>query len=117
MSDPAGEPDAARERPQEAPAHEVSALPDGTPVTVVHVVRHGRLAAAGVIAALSFPFFFDPGWDAEILPVPEAAFGPDDPRRTTERGDGASVHKWSGTYGEYLVAKVSKVFPELVHVI
>ena len=45
--------------------------------------------------------------------MPEAAFGPDDPRRTTERWDGASVHEWSGTYGEYLTAKVAKVFPVL----
>ncbi|MEA3076690.1 MAG: hypothetical protein QOF60_1598 [Actinomycetota bacterium] len=37
---------------------------------------------------LSFPFFFDPSWDAEI-------------------------EGYSGTYGEYLVAKVSKVFPAL----
>ncbi|AXH97216.1 histidine phosphatase family protein [Ornithinimicrobium avium] len=43
MSDPAREPDAARERPRGAPAHEARTLPDGTPVTVVHVVRHGEV--------------------------------------------------------------------------
>ena len=25
-----------------------------------------------------------------------------------------SVHDWSGTYGDYLLAKVSKVFPTLI---
>ena len=29
------------------------------------------------------------------------------------RWDGRSVHGWEGTYGEYLTAKVAKVFPEL----
>jgi isopenicillin N synthase-like dioxygenase len=60
---------------------------------------------------LSFPFFFDPGWDAEIGPVPEAAVSGTPP--PTERWDGASVHEWSGTYGDYLTAKVAKVFPAL----
>jgi len=31
----------------------------------------------------------------------------------SERWDQASVHEFSGTYGEYVVAKVSKVFPDL----
>ena len=30
-----------------------------------------------------------------------------------ERWDRASVHEWRGTYGDYLLAKVAKVFPEL----
>jgi hypothetical protein len=30
-----------------------------------------------------------------------------------ERWDRASVHEFTGTYGEYLLAKVTKVFPEL----
>jgi hypothetical protein len=29
------------------------------------------------------------------------------------RWDGASVHAWEGTYGDYLTAKVAKVFPHL----
>ena len=32
---------------------------------------------------------------------------------SAERWDRASVHAFSGTYGEYLLGKVSKVFPEL----
>jgi hypothetical protein len=30
-----------------------------------------------------------------------------------KRWDRASVHEFSGTYGDYLLNKVSKVFPEL----
>ncbi|HYD86656.1 MAG TPA: 2-oxoglutarate and iron-dependent oxygenase domain-containing protein [Vitreimonas sp.] len=59
---------------------------------------------------LSFPFFFDPGWDAEIVPLPAHANAQDD---SGERWDRANVHAWSGTYGDYLLGKVSKVFPEL----
>jgi isopenicillin N synthase-like dioxygenase len=60
---------------------------------------------------LSFPLFLDPAWDAEVLPVPvDGAFRRDD---SSERWDGASVHEWSGTYGDYLLTKVGRVFPEL----
>jgi isopenicillin N synthase-like dioxygenase len=74
-----------------------------------HRVRHGSGSERD---RLSFPLFFDPGWDAEIQPVPDAAIAasPADP---TDRWDGASVHEWTGTYGEYLTAKVAKVFPAL----
>jgi isopenicillin N synthase-like dioxygenase len=56
---------------------------------------------------LSFPFFFDPSWDAEIVPTPGAAADP------SSRWDGADVHAFRGTYGDYLLGKVAKVFPEL----
>ena len=74
-----------------------------------------RVRNRGAADRLSFPLFLDPAWNAEVLPVPNAAAadrraGIDEPRRW----DGASVHDWSGTYGDYLFAKVSKVFPELV---
>jgi isopenicillin N synthase-like dioxygenase len=61
---------------------------------------------------LSFPFFFDPNFFARVQPI-------DLPGRTSlsddhaERWDGASVHAFQGTYGEYLLNKVGKVFPEL----
>jgi len=58
---------------------------------------------------LSFPFFFDPAFDAEIVPLPQAGASDD----SAERWDRANVHAWSGTYGDYLIGKVSKVFPEL----
>ena len=61
---------------------------------------------------LSFPFFFDPGWDTEIgpIPFPDDEPAPDD---ADTRWDGASVHTWTGTYGDYLSAKVAHVFPHL----
>jgi isopenicillin N synthase-like dioxygenase len=59
---------------------------------------------------LSFPFFFDPDFEAEIVPLP-TAIGVADDRDT--RWDKASVHAFRGTYGDYLLSKVSKVFPEL----
>ena len=34
-------------------------------------------------------------------------------RRRATRWDGASVHELTGTYGDYLLSKVSKVFPAL----
>ena len=74
-----------------------------------HRVRHHAAATVAGRDRLSFPFFFDPGWDAEILPVPGATVAGDD----HPRWDGASVHDWSGTYGQYLTAKVAKVFPDL----
>jgi isopenicillin N synthase-like dioxygenase len=59
---------------------------------------------------ISLPFFFDPGFDAEIVPLPDRATTVDD--RDT-RWDRTNVHEFSGTYGDYLLGKVSKVFPEL----
>jgi isopenicillin N synthase-like dioxygenase len=59
---------------------------------------------------LSFPFFFDPGFDAKVRPIDTRAKAVED---RDQRWDRASVHEWQGTYGDYLLAKVSKVFPEL----
>jgi len=58
---------------------------------------------------LSFPFFFDPAFDAEIEPLPNIRAADD----SAERWDRVNVHAWRGTYGEYLVQKVEKVFPDL----
>jgi isopenicillin N synthase-like dioxygenase len=60
---------------------------------------------------LSFPFFFDPGFAARIVALPERAARAVDDRDS--RWDKESVHEFSGTYGEYLLAKVGKVFPDL----
>jgi isopenicillin N synthase-like dioxygenase len=63
---------------------------------------------------LSFPFFFDPSWDAEVRPLPLGAGAPGD---AGDRWDGASVFDFDGTYGDYLLAKVSRVFPTLGEVV
>lgn len=60
---------------------------------------------------LSFPFFFDPNFYAELQPISLNGFIVNDDKN--ERWDFASVHKWSGTYGDYLLNKVAKVFPQL----
>lgn len=57
---------------------------------------------------LSFPFFFDPGFAARVEPI--ALPGADD---SAERWDRENVHAFEGTYGEYLLRKVGRVFPEL----
>lgn len=59
---------------------------------------------------LSFPFFFDPGFEAPVAPIDPSWPVSDDAR---ERWDGESVHAFDGIYRDYLIAKVSKVFPEL----
>jgi isopenicillin N synthase-like dioxygenase len=59
---------------------------------------------------ISFAFFFDPNFAAEIKPIDSAASVNEN---RSIRWDGQSVHEFAGTYGDYLLAKVSKVFPEL----
>jgi isopenicillin N synthase-like dioxygenase len=73
-----------------------------TPHRVRNVSSHDRV---------SFPLFLDPSWDAEIAPLPLEGPAPDDDAAT--RWDRTSVHDLSGTYGDYLTAKVAKVFPDL----
>jgi isopenicillin N synthase-like dioxygenase len=74
-----------------------------TPHRVQNVTRRDRL---------SFPFFFDPNFDSHIKPIfmSDAALTIDD---RADRWDHASVHDFEGTYGDYILAKVSKVFPQL----
>ncbi len=72
-----------------------------TPHRVRNLSGHGRL---------SFPFFLDPGFAAEVPPLPDRAAAADDGRR---RWDGQDLRAFTGTYGDYLLGKVSKVFPQL----
>jgi len=61
---------------------------------------------------LSFPFFFDPGFFARVEPIPLA--GRDAPANDhADRWDHANIHAFQGTYGDYLLNKVGKVFPVL----
>jgi len=62
---------------------------------------------------LSYPFFLDPSWDAVVDRLPIVERPPDDDEAAAQRWDHANVHGFSGTYGDYLTQKVSKVFPEL----
>jgi isopenicillin N synthase-like dioxygenase len=72
-----------------------------TPHRVRNLSGHGRL---------SFPFFLDPGFAAEVPPLPDRAAAGDDGR---PRWDGQDLRAFSGSYGDYLIGKVSKVFPQL----
>lgn len=59
----------------------------------------------------SFPLFFDPAFHSTVARI-ENIPQPDDDSR--ERWDKANIHDFSGkTYGEYLLNKVGKVFPDL----
>ncbi len=67
-----------------------------------------RVRNRAATGRLSMPFFFDPSFDAVIEADPAAASG-----QPGERWDGRSVHAFEGTYGDYLIEKVSRVFPAL----
>ena len=72
-----------------------------TPHRVRNLAGHNRL---------SFPFFFDPNFNAEVRPI---KIGAEVNENKEQRWDHASVHEFRGTYGDYLLIKVSKVFPKL----
>jgi isopenicillin N synthase-like dioxygenase len=59
---------------------------------------------------LSFPFFLDPGFAAEVPPLPGRVSAGNDGR---QRWDGQDLRAFTGTYGDYLLGKVSHVFPQL----
>jgi isopenicillin N synthase-like dioxygenase len=63
-------------------------------------------------ARLSMPLFLDPAWDSPLVPVPGLAPPPLSTAART-RWDGASVHDFQGTYGDYVRTKVARVFPAL----
>lgn len=70
-----------------------------------------RVRNDGPVDRLSFPFFLDPSWDATVdrLPVVDRPVDDDGARRW----DHMSVHGFEGTYGDYILSKVGKVFPDL----
>jgi len=72
-----------------------------TPHRVRNVADHDRI---------SLPFFLDPSWDARIeqLPSPPTAT-----LAERARWDHVDLSEFDGTYGDWLLAKVSKVFPDL----
>ena len=59
---------------------------------------------------LSFPLFYDPDFDAVMTPAVGLSAISDRRRR---RWDGADPKLFAGRYGDYLEAKVGKVFPGL----
>jgi isopenicillin N synthase-like dioxygenase len=86
-------------------------LTGGTCRSTPHRVRN-----ASGRERFSFPLFFDPDFTARVTPLPQHARI--DPDRVaadrSARWDGASVlAPFNGTYGDYLLGKVGKVFPQL----
>jgi len=113
---------------------------DAPPITGTFIINLGdqlEVATKGLLKAtphrvkierekdrLSWPFFFDPGWDVILDPVsPEEspiikkwlADGGTNLRKPGKRWDGQDilVRTKSITHGEYLMSKVSKCFPQL----
>ena len=78
------------------------------PADTVRDALNAHLQMAGDTVAILAATVSDPDFDARIEPIrpPEH-----DDRET--RWDGASVHAFAGTYGDYVLAKVGKVFPAL----
>jgi len=70
-----------------------------------------RVRNTGAVDRLSFPFFLDPSWEATVdrLPIVERPADDDAARRW----DHTSVHGFDGTYGDYILSKVGRVFPDL----
>jgi len=75
-----------------------------TPHRVRNLTGHSRL---------SFAFFFDPNFNAGVRPIEPIEIDAEVNENKEERWDHASVHEFRGTYGDYLLSKVGKVFPEL----
>lgn len=72
--------------------------------------REHRVRNASGRDRFSFPFFFDPDFTAEIPPLPGRAAIADSGQ---SRWDGQNLQAHRGTYGDYLLGKVGKVFPQL----
>lgn len=58
----------------------------------------------------SWPFFFDPNFNSTVQPLPMHNTATE---HHYERWDHANIHSFQGSYGDYLLGKVGKVFPEL----
>ena len=85
-------------------------LTAGRYVSALHRVRN-----VSAQDRISMPLFLDPSFDSVLAPIEILAPDPTATgrRRHGRRWDGTDLATVSGTYGDYLLGKVSKVFPEL----
>lgn len=94
--------------------HNTGSLLRATPHRVA--TRHGATSGR-----YSYPFFFDPSFDARLRSVvphmspalQEKAAECQAAAASRRRWDGKNVEHFQGTYGQYLLDKVSAVFPKL----
>jgi isopenicillin N synthase-like dioxygenase len=82
-------------------------LTHGRYVSALHRVRSSQNRDR-----LSMALFFDPGFDAILTPIAGVARDAGHPH-TLVRWDDLDPHAAHGTYGEYLLSKVGRVFPAL----
>ncbi len=85
-------------------------LTAGRYVSALHRVRN-----VSTQDRISIPLFLDPNFDAVLAPIevlaPDSSAG--NRNRRERRWDNTDLATISGTYGDYLLNKVSKVFPQL----
>lgn len=62
---------------------------------------------------ISMPYFFDPSFDASMIPMFSKPQGSEGVDRQATRWDKMDPTLFHGTYGQYLLKKVSKAFPAL----
>jgi isopenicillin N synthase-like dioxygenase len=85
-------------------------LTAGRYVSALHRVRN-----LSTRNRISMPLFLDPSFDAMLAPIEVLAPGSTaaNRNRPARRWDDTDLATVSGTYGDYLLGKVSKVFPQL----
>ena len=82
-------------------------LTNGRYLSALHRVKNSSASER-----LSMVLFLDPAFDARLAPLPGVI--PDAAQPHTDvRWDRIDPHAMQGTYGEYLLNKVAKVFPDL----
>lgn len=88
----------------------------GVIVATPHRVKQRSGSAS---SRLSFPYFFDPNWDSKMKSIVSHLRPADvevalkNRERVKQRWDSQDPALFQGTYGNYLLSKVAKVFPEL----
>jgi isopenicillin N synthase-like dioxygenase len=65
---------------------------------------------------ISLPFFLDPGWHSVVEPLPLGG-GWTAPADQMARWDRADLTTIEGTYGDWLITKVRRVFPQLAQAV
>jgi isopenicillin N synthase-like dioxygenase len=84
-------------------------LTAGRYVSALHRVRNATSQNR-----ISMPLFLDPGFAAMLEPIAAvSARGAASVGSAARRWDGTDLATLSGTYGDYLLRKVAKVFPDL----